>query len=155
MNVKCKITAVFLLLILLLPAFIVKADEEDAMKPSKPVPYAYWDMTGPGASKKMWLDDSVVKENVDDGVKLSSEKPLGFDTVFGTNPFNLKFEKHNDYTVMVKFKILNNSIDNMQFVVNASKNKKEAGVYAYRFDTSDYRCLYKASGRRQAKGQAV
>ena len=52
MNVKCKITAVFLMLILLLPAFIVKADEEDAMKPSKPVPYAYWDMTGPGASKK-------------------------------------------------------------------------------------------------------
>lgn len=145
MNVKCKITAVFLSLILLLPAFIVKADEEDAMKPSKPVPYAYWDMTGPGASKKMWHDDSVVKENVDDGVKLSSEKPLGFDTVFGTNPFNLKFEKHNDYTVMVKFKILNNSIDNMQFVVNASKNKKEAGVYAYRFDTSDYRCLYSYS----------
>ena len=52
MNVKCKITAVFLSLILLLPAFIVKADEEDAMKPSKPVPYAYWDMTGPGESKK-------------------------------------------------------------------------------------------------------
>ena len=46
---------------------------------------------------------------------------------------------------MVKFKILNNSIDNMQFVVNASKNKKEAGVYAYRFDTSDYRCLYSYS----------
>ena len=42
MNVKCKITAVFLSLILLLPAFIVKADEEDAMKPSKPVPYAYY-----------------------------------------------------------------------------------------------------------------
>ena len=129
----------------LIPLYGATAYADEAMQPTEPKPYAYWELTGPESSKKFWHDDRVAAKETKQGVEFSCEEALGFETIFGTNNDNLVFETGSDYTVMVKYKVPNNNIPELQMVANATYEGKEAGVYCYRYGTEGYNATWRSS----------
>lgn len=129
----------------LIPLYCATAYADEAMQPTEPKPYAYWELTGPESSKKFWRDDHITAKETNQGVEFSCEDALGFETIFGTNKDNLVFETGYDYTVMVKYKVPNNNIAELQMVANATYEGKEAGVYCYRYGTKGYNATWRNS----------
>lgn len=145
MDVLVKRIIAILMVLAIIPMCVVSAEVDDAMQPTEPKPYAYWDLTGPDSAKKFWHDDRVTTKNGKSGIEFLCDEALGYDTIFGTNKDNLVFKTGSDYTIMVKYKVPDNKIGELQMVANATKEGKEAGVYCYRYATDEYNSTWRYS----------